>query len=856
MRHTSRRALLALVLVLCAASGSARSHPVIALAPVDVLADGLGDLAGIAVDSGGQVFVTDRRAGTIVRITPDHGLRAVASGLAHPVGIALDGQGRLLVVEERGGRVVRLEADGRRTSLITGVKTPRWIALDDDGTVYVSAHRLKRPALRGREDDDADPELILAWSEAKGLRVFADDFRQLEGIAVFDGAVHALARGRQSDHESDGAMYRIAILPDGDAGAVTRLTAGDRFTRPIGLVRDRLGALYLTATRFGHGREAADHVVVKLARDGVPTLFASVLEEPSGLAFDDAGNLYVTDGGAGRVVRFAVPPAPALDPLVDFTREPTTVAAGTAIPRARIDLATEDFAMSTGATDAGRFSVQVPLVVDGTTSIAVTATPHDGAGLTSPPVHASVVHDGVAPSAAFVTPAAGAFVRGTATVQAQAGDTGSGLAGLALSRGGAGLAAAVTPPLPSATALVTAAWDTGGLPDGTYTLSVTASDRAGNTTIGGRTVLVDNTAPDTSITAGPVGTTSETAVTFTIAGSDNLSPGATLSFSWRLHGGPWSAFSESTTIALTGLAQGPHRFEARARDVAGNEDPTPAVRDFTVGGTRISITAPDDGTTVTGSLVIVRGIVESAASDTGIVINGVVASVTGNAFAAPVRLNAGVNTVTAIATTPGGAGASASISVVAIPDAASGRLNVTPRAGVAPLTATFSLFGLPDGAAVVLDANGDGVSDFSGSRLENETFVFTVPGMYIATAVVTERDGTQTRSQAVVEVVDRSALDAILQAKWSGMKDALRASDIARALTFVVERRQADYDTALRLLAADLPVIDTILTDISLVEVRPASAIYEMTRADDGLLKSFEIRFAVESDGVWRLEAF
>ena len=856
MRHPSRPVLLALALIVCVIAEPARANSLVSLAPVDVLAAGFGDLAGVAAHATGHVFVTDRRMGTVVRIAPDHAVDIVATGLAQPVGVAFDGQGRLLVVEEHGGRVVRLEPDGRRTTIITGVRAPRWIAADDSGTVYISAHRLKNSGSPGSDDDAVDPEVILAWNPSRGLRVFADDFRQLEGIVVSDGAVHALASGRRSDREATGGIYRMMILPDGNAGPAMRVAITHPFARPIGIARDRLGALYVTARRFDAEQDAAARVVLKAAGDGTATLFASGLGEPSGLAFDPDGHLYAADGAAGRILRFRAPPAATLDALPEFTRQPTVIVAGLAEPGAEVALSTGDLAMAARAAETGRFGIEVPLLVEARTTIDVAVTAHAGSGLASVASHASIVHDSVAPSAAFVTPAAGPFVRGTVAVHAHGADAGSGVATLILARGGHDLGAAVVPRLPAPTASATVAWDTAVVTDGAHTLSITASDRAGNTTMAERSVLVDNTPPDTLVIAGPAGTISETAVAFEVTGIDTLSPASGLSFSWRLDGGAWSAFTASTTIALSGLTQGPHRFEVRARDQAGNEDPTPAARDFAVGGVGVSSTAPLDGATVPAGIVIVRGAIEGATSHTGVLVNGVVASVTGARFTAAVRVDAGVNAIVAVGAASGEPAASASVTIVATPIAGAGMLHVTPRAGFAPLTAAFTLFGVPDDAEVSLDLNGDGLPEFAGARLDRETFVFTTPGLYVATAVVTETDGTRRHSQAVVDVVDRSTLDALLQARWSGMKDALRSGDIARALSFVVERRQADYDAALRLLHSELPVIDTILTDIFPVDVRAASAIYEMTRVDGGVLKSFEIRFAVENDGVWRLEAF
>ncbi len=81
--------------------------------------------------------------------------------------------------------------------------------------------------------------------------------------------------------------------------------------------------------------------------------------------------------------------------------------------------------------------------------------------------------------------------------------------------------------------------------------------------------------PQTSLSAGPSGTTSDSTPTFAFA-SDT--PGA--SFECQIDVSPFfDCASPYTTYAL---ADGPHRFRVRAVDGFGHTDPTPASRDFTV----------------------------------------------------------------------------------------------------------------------------------------------------------------------------------------------------------------------------------------------------------------------------------
>jgi hypothetical protein len=116
-----------------------------------------------------------------------------------------------------------------------------------------------------------------------------------------------------------------------------------------------------------------------------------------------------------------------------------------------------------------------------------------------------------------------------------------------------------------------------GLADGQHVFEARAHDPAGNIdpTPASRTWTVDTTAPDTSITSGPSGTVASTSASFSFTSSES---GA--SFECRLDTGAWA--SCSSPRSLSGLADGAHTFEVRARDAAQNVDATPASRTWTV----------------------------------------------------------------------------------------------------------------------------------------------------------------------------------------------------------------------------------------------------------------------------------
>jgi len=115
------------------------------------------------------------------------------------------------------------------------------------------------------------------------------------------------------------------------------------------------------------------------------------------------------------------------------------------------------------------------------------------------------------------------------------------------------------------------------LAGGAHTFSVYAVDAAGNADESPATWAwtVDVTAPDTTVLGGPTGVVATTSATLSFNADDGAA-----TFECRLDGGAFSPCISPTS--LTGLAQGAHTFEVRAKDAVGNVDGTPALRTWTV----------------------------------------------------------------------------------------------------------------------------------------------------------------------------------------------------------------------------------------------------------------------------------
>jgi hypothetical protein len=131
------------------------------------------------------------------------------------------------------------------------------------------------------------------------------------------------------------------------------------------------------------------------------------------------------------------------------------------------------------------------------------------------------------------------------------------------------------------------------------------------------------------------------------------------------------------------------------------------------------------------------------------------------------------------------------------------------------------------------------------------------PGIYAPRVKLTDSEERQFTASTTVEVYDQVVLDAQLQAKWSGLKDALRAGDVARAASFFHSSTRAAYQSQLsRFNPAALSTIDRWMTTIQRVEVGPGGAQYEMLREEGGEIFSFAVWFQLDEDGFWRLRRF
>jgi len=161
-------------------------------------------------------------------------------------------------------------------------------------------------------------------------------------------------------------------------------------------------------------------------------------------------------------------------------------------------------------------------------------------------------------------------------------------------------------------------WTASASPDlaeGVYTARAEQDDFSGNTGYSpAHTFTVDTTPPTTTITAGPAGPTASTTASFRFVSSQSGS-----SFECRLDNSVWG--SCSAPKAYFNLAAGAHTFDVRAADGAGNVDPNPAGRSWTIDPSlpAVSVSSPADGSATNDTTPTFAGSAGTAPGDAAVV---------------------------------------------------------------------------------------------------------------------------------------------------------------------------------------------------------------------------------------------
>lgn len=282
----------AFIVSMCAGSANAQSITTITRplcnsvegnTPIDELVE-LRTFNGIATDNAGNVYVTEWNSGDVLKIDlqsdcmqpigrksnsprPDH-LTTLGASVMYPHGILTDNAGNIYVAQYHGCVVRKIAPDGS-AEIIAGRSICRFGG--DNGPATA--------AMLGSPNDMA--------IDAAGNLYVTDELNHVVRKITADGFITTVA----------GTPEVKGYSGNGGPAVLARLN------KPWGIAVNAEGHLFIADTR--------NHVVRRVNSDGIISNYAgngnkgysgdngpataATLNEPMGLALDNAGNLYIAD---------------------------------------------------------------------------------------------------------------------------------------------------------------------------------------------------------------------------------------------------------------------------------------------------------------------------------------------------------------------------------------------------------------------------------------------------------------------------------------------------------------------------------------------------------------------------------
>lgn len=272
----------------------------------------------------------------------------------------------------------------------------------------------------------------------------------------------------------------------------------------------------------------------------------------------------------------------------------------------------------------------------------------------------------------------------------------------------------------------------------------------------------------------------------------------------------------------------------------------------------IAISSPLDGDTISSPDVTVRGaLVNSTGNETGVTVNGIVATIDGDQFiASHVPLVEGQNTISAISTDSAGNTATTSITVNAVRNGNYIRLISNIESGIAPLEATLRIDGSFSITASNLNITGPVQPEILSSSPDEYRIRFIVEGTYYVTANAMGPDGNVYQDTIAITLLNRTEMDRMLRNKWSNMIESLRIGDMTGALNRISSETRKTYEEMFNALEAQLSAIVITQTELNLMSIKNRSAKYELVTLENGKIYSYEVVFINNKNGIWMIKEF
>jgi sugar lactone lactonase YvrE len=272
----------------------------------------------VADNSFGTVVVIPAKSGTLYGQAVTAGQpTTLMSGLAHPTGVAIDSKGNLYVSNFAAGSIsvlpaasgtlfgVAVTADTPATLVSSGMLGPTGLAVDSSGNLYVS------------NTGNSELEVLPQTSGTLfGQAVTADQLNELLTPSQVDEPTGLAIDSTGNLYISNYGTGTIGVLP-AETGTVygesvtadTPTTILSGLSAPCGLTIDSAGNLYIAnlgTNTIGVLPAAGGYLYTdSVSQDGYTTLSTTGPNNPEGIATDNNSNLYYANNGGSTITKLA-----------------------------------------------------------------------------------------------------------------------------------------------------------------------------------------------------------------------------------------------------------------------------------------------------------------------------------------------------------------------------------------------------------------------------------------------------------------------------------------------------------------------------------------------------------------------
>ena len=236
-----------------------------------------------------NVFAGSGSAGSVDGI-------GIEASFSSPTGVDIDNNGNIYVADYSGGKIRKITPEGNVSTLSGSFSLPNGIAVDDNGNIFVTewGNRIKKISSTG----------IVSIFAGSGVAGYADGIGTLAQFSnPSDVEVDAEGNLYVSEHHGNrirkitpaGEVSILAGSIDGTTGSTDGIGTAARFNNPTGIALDGAGNIYVAD--FSNNR------IRKITSSGVVSTFVTGVTSPRKLEFDAFGNLLVSLQNTGNIIR-------------------------------------------------------------------------------------------------------------------------------------------------------------------------------------------------------------------------------------------------------------------------------------------------------------------------------------------------------------------------------------------------------------------------------------------------------------------------------------------------------------------------------------------------------------------------